>query len=79
MSDGELSYEFFHPPGERRGGSAAPWRKLTSLVTPVFHSEDGGRSKPGFSFLFHDFKVIDSRHISEEELAALEHAVENKS
>lgn len=64
MGDGEWSYEYFDAAGERMGGTAFPWNRLTHHITPVFVDQRvGERSKPGFAFLFHKFTLVESRHL----------------
>ena len=69
LADNRRTYEYCDLQGERRGGTAAVYGQVTSPVTPVFvDSHVPDRSKPGFGFLFHRFVVVDSKHLSNQEL-----------
>ncbi len=68
-SSGSLSftYEFWDLHGDRRGNSVQLRPGLMSRpepVTPVFFDpSDPDFNKAGFSFVFHRFVVVDSRHL----------------
>src|SRR5437016_2984547 len=45
MGDGEWSYEYFDAAGERMGGTAFPWNRLTHHITPVFVDQRVGERR----------------------------------
>lgn len=66
MGDGEWSYEYFDVDGQRRGGTAFPWNRITHGMMPVFVDPKSGEwSKPGFGFIFHKFVLAETRHLAE--------------
>lgn len=66
-SSQSFTYQFWDTNGERRGNQVLTRPALMSKpepVTPVFFDPaDPDYSKAGFSFVFHKFVVVDSRHV----------------
>jgi hypothetical protein len=63
----QFGYQFFDLNGDRRGGMVVLRRPLMArpqLLTPVFFDPKfPDYNKAGFSFLFHQFVVVDARHL----------------
>lgn len=68
-----FTYQFWDTTGERRGNQVLVQPALMSKpepLTPVFFdAADPDFNKAGFSFVFHRFVIVDSRHVAQANLS----------